>query len=193
MAMRRLFSTSAIIITLSIFTAAADEPVNQDVIARIKTEGFQHSQVMETLSWLSDVYGPRLSGSDNLRKAGEWARDQMTRWGLTNAALEPYDATFRGWTLDHFELAMTEPQYMRIYGYPAAWSPATPTPLVGAPVLVEVRSKEDFEKYRGKLRGAIVMNGKPTIADIGFEPEAKRLTDEELSKEASVLTAWFAQ
>jgi carboxypeptidase Q len=184
MAMRRLFSTSAIIITLSIFTAAADEHVNQDVIARIKTEGFQHSQVMETLSWLSDVYGPRLSGSDNLRKAGEWARDQMTRWGLTNAALEPYDATFRGWTVDHFELAMTEPQYMRIYGYPAAWSPATPTPLVGAPVLVEVRSKEDFEKYRGKLRGAIVMNGKPTIGDIGFEPEAKRLTDEELSKEA---------
>jgi carboxypeptidase Q len=184
MAMRRLFSTSAIIITLSIFTAAADEPVNQEVIARIKTEGFQHSQVMETLSWLSDVYGPRLSGSDNLRKAGEWARDQMTRWGLTNAALEPYDATFRGWTVDHFELAMTEPQYMRIYGYPAAWSPATPTPLVGAPVLVEVRSKEDFEKYRGKLRGAIVMNGKPTIGDIGFEPEAKRLTDEELSKEA---------
>jgi carboxypeptidase Q len=184
MAMRRLFSTSAIIITLSIFTAAAVEPANQEVIARIKTEGFQHSQVMETLSWLSDVYGPRLSGSDNLRKAGEWARDQMTRWGLTNAALEPYDATFRGWTVDHFELAMTEPQYMRIYGYPAAWSPATPTPVVGTPVLVEVRSKEDFEKYRGKLRGAIVMNGKPTIGDIGFEPEAKRLTDEELSKEA---------
>lgn len=184
MAMRRLFPTSAIIITLSIFTAAADEPVNQDVIARIKTEGFQHSQVMETLSWLSDVYGPRLSGSDNLRKAGEWARDQMTRWGLTNAALEPYDATFRGWTVDHFELAMTEPQYMRIYGYPAAWSPATPTPLAGTPVLVDVRSKEDFEKYRGKLHGAIVMNGKPTVGDIGFEPEAKRLTDDELSKQA---------
>jgi hypothetical protein len=182
--MRRLLSAAVITTALSISATAADEPVNQDVIARIKSEGFLHSQVMETLSWLSDVYGPRLTGSDNLRKAGEWARDQMTRWGLRNAALEPYDTSFRGWTLQHFELAMTAPQYMRIYGYPAAWSPATAAPIVGTPMLVEVRSKADFEKYRGKLRGAIVMNGKPAIGDIGFQPEARRLTDEELSKQA---------
>ena len=56
---------------------------------------------------------------------------------------------------------MTEPQYMRITGYPRAWSPALASPLSGTPIVVEVKSKDDFEKYRGKLRGAIVMNGRP--------------------------------
>jgi hypothetical protein len=92
------------------------ERVDDAVIAAIKVEGFQHSQVMDTLSWLSDVHGPRLTGSDNLRRAGAWARDRMKTWGLANAALEPYDLSFRGWTLERFSLEMIEPQYMRIYG-----------------------------------------------------------------------------
>src|SRR5262245_42302986 len=77
---------------------ASAEPVDETVVAAIKLEGFQNSQVMDTLSWLSDVYGPRLTGSENLRRAGEWARDRMTKWGLGNAALEPYGMSFRGWT-----------------------------------------------------------------------------------------------
>jgi carboxypeptidase Q len=75
---------------------------------------------------------------------------------------------------------MTDPQYLRITGYPRAWSPATPSPIVGTPVVVEVKSKEDFAKYHGKLRGAIVMNGRPEPMDIGFKPEATRVTDERL-------------
>ena len=119
--MHKLTATAAAtLVALATTTGAATEPVNEDVVARLKVEGFQNSQVMETLSWLSDVYGPRLSGSDNLRKAGEWARDQMTRWGLQHAALEPYDnPIFRGWSLEHFSIDMTEPQYMRIYRLPA--------------------------------------------------------------------------
>ena len=70
----------------------------------------------------------------------------MTRWGLEHAALEPYDnPTFRGWTLEHFDLDMVEPQYMRIYGYPMAWSPATPAPSPDTPIVVDVKSKDDFE------------------------------------------------
>jgi len=65
----------------------------------------------------------------------------MAQWGMVHGALEPYDTTYRQWTLDSFELSMTAPSYMRIYGYPMAWSPATAAPLVGTPVLVEVRSK----------------------------------------------------
>src|SRR6476661_10653421 len=144
---------------------ASAERVDEDAIAAIKLEGFQNSQVMDTLSWLSDVYGPRLTGSDNLRRAGEWARDRMKAWGLANTALEPYGMSFRGWTLERFSLDMIEPQYMRIYGYPMAWSPTLNTPLVGAPIVVEIKSKEDFDKYRGKLRGAIVMNGRPAGGD----------------------------
>ena len=80
---------------------------------------------MDTLSWIADVYGPRLTGSPTLRQAGEWARDQLTRWGLANAALEPNGTISRGWSIDRFSIEMTEPQYMRITGYPRAWSPAT--------------------------------------------------------------------
>ena len=184
--MHRLSATvgAALLVTLTV-GGAATEPVNEEVVARLKVEGFQHSQVMETLSWLSDVYGPRLSGSDNLRKAAEWARDQMTRWGLEHAALEPYDnPSFRGWTLEHFDLDMVEPQYMRIYGYPMAWSPATPAPVTGTPLIVDVKSKDDFDRYRGKLRGVLVMNGRPETSDIGFQPESTRLTDEALDKQA---------
>jgi len=182
---RAITPVAVSIVALVTTIGAATEPVNEEVIARLKVEGFQHSQVMETLSWLSDVYGPRLSGSDNLRKAGEWARDQLTRWGLQHAALEQYDSpTFRGWTVNHFSLDMIEPQYMRIHGYPMAWSPATPSPITGTPILVSIRSKDDFDKYRGKLRGQIVMNGRPDPGDIGFQPEATRLTDAELDKQS---------
>ncbi len=182
--MHRSSATIAIILATTISTLATVEPVNQEAIAKIKTEGFQHSEVMDTLSWLSDVYGPRLSGSQTLQKAGEWARDRMAQWGLVNGALEQYDTTYRQWSVDGFELAMVQPTYMRIYGYPMAWSPGTSAPLVGTPMVVEVKSKDDFDKYRGKLRGAIVMNGRPAVSDIGFQPEAKRLTDEDLAKQS---------
>jgi carboxypeptidase Q len=180
--MRRPLLALGFALAVSI-SASGQETVNEAVIAQIKAEAFQRSAVMDTLSWLSDVYGPRLTGSPALRQAAEWARDQLTRWGMANAALEPNGSTSRGWSLERFSIEMTEPQFMRITGYPRAWSPALASPLTGTPIVVDVKSKDDFEKYRGKLRGAIVMNGRPDPLDIGFQPEAKRLTDEELKKQ----------
>src|SRR5581483_4586256 len=87
--------------------AHAQAPAPDDAIARIKMEGFQHSQVMETLSWLSDVYGPRLTGSANLRRAAEWARDELAGWGLEHAALENYGRSVRGWDVRRFSIEMT--------------------------------------------------------------------------------------
>jgi len=180
--MRRAWLALGFSMVVSVSTSG-QEAVNETVIAQVKGEAFQRSAVMDTLSWLSDVYGPRLTGSPALRQAAEWARDQLTRWGLANAALEPNGATSRGWSLDRFSIEMTEPQFMRITGYPRAWSPALAAPLVGTPILVDVKSKDDFEKYRGTLRGAIVMNGRSEPVDIGFQPEATRLSDEELKKQ----------
>ena len=161
----------------------AQSKLDTNINDKIRQEETQHSQIMRTMHFLADVYGPRLTGSPTLHQAGEWARDRLTQWGMTNAALEPSGNTSRGWSLERFSIEMTEPQYMRITGYPRAWSPALPAPLTGTPVVVEVKSKEDFDKYHGNLRGAIVMNGRPDQADIGFQPEAKRLTDEELKKQ----------
>src|SRR4051794_9605659 len=99
------------ILLLAAAPAFAQEPVNDSVVAQIKAEAFQRSQVMDTLSWIADVHGPRLTGSPSLRRAGEWARDQLTRWGLANAALEPNGSTSRGWSIERFSIEMTEPQY----------------------------------------------------------------------------------
>src|SRR5579872_4877625 len=121
----------------AVVTAHGQSPSADDVIARIKMEGFQHSQVMETLSWLSDVYGPRLTGSANLRRAAEWARDALTGWGLEHAALENYGRAVRGWDVQRFSIEMTEPQYLRIIGYPRAWSPGTAAPITGTPIVVD--------------------------------------------------------
>lgn len=166
----------------------ADEQVDTAVVAKIKEEGFQHSQVMDTLSWLSDVYGPRLTASRQLEKAAQWARDQLTRWGLEHAALENYGDIGRGWDLERFDIQMTEPSWMRITGYPRAWSPATPEPIVGTPVLVTGRTVADLtKKYHGKLRGAIVMDGRTDDLDIGFSPEATRYTDQQLEKKEAAI------
>jgi carboxypeptidase Q len=182
---RALAIASLLASTVALVSAA--EPVDEAVIAKIKVEGFQHSKVMDTLSWLSDVYGPRLSGSPELRKAAEWARDEMTRRGMANAALEEYDTRVRGWAIERFDIAMTAPEYMRILGYPLAWSPPIDGTLSGTPVIVEVESKGDFAKYHGTLTGKIVLNGRPETKSIGFEPVATRLTAQDLDKQAAAM------
>jgi hypothetical protein len=166
--------------------ASAQEPVDQQVVARIKQEAFQSSKVMETLSYLADVYGPRLTGSPNLKAAGDWCVKQMTGWGLANARQEPWGTFGRGWSLKKLTVEMVAPQYTPLLAYPKAWTPSTKGVVSGQPVLVEVKSKADFDKYRGKLKGAIVMNGaapgaKP-IADPG-----KRYDDRELAEMAQAV------
>ncbi len=187
---RRLLKNRAGLVAVTLLAASAAlvayaEPVDDAMIAKIKMEGFQRSKVMTTLSWLADVYGPRLTGSPAARRAGEWAVGQLNEWGLKKVALESYGPTGRGWTAERFDLSMQSTQWTRLIGYPKAFSPSLAAPLTGTPIVVEVKSKDDFAKYRGKLRGAIVMNGRPDPKDIGFEPEARRLTDAELAKQAA--------
>src|SRR5919205_885859 len=80
-----------------------------DPVERIKDEGINRSQVMQTLEYLTDVIGPRLTGSPALRRANEWTRERLTRWGLQNAHLEPWGPFGRGWTLKRFSAEVVEP------------------------------------------------------------------------------------
>ena len=89
-----------------------------DPIARIKDEGLNHSQVMQTLSYLTDVIGPRLTGSASLKRANEWTRDTMTEWGLQNAHLEAWGPFGRGWELERFSAQVTSPQDIPLIAYP---------------------------------------------------------------------------
>jgi hypothetical protein len=160
----------------------AQEPVDLYVITQIKSEGFENSQVMESLSYLTDVYGPRLTNSPNFKAASQWAVEKLTEWGLVNAHLEPWGTFGRGWAVERFSLEMVAPQYLNMIAYPKAWTPGTQGQITGEPILVDVKSEEEFEKYRGTLNGAIVMLKPDRNAETHFEADAKRYTEEDLAE-----------
>ncbi|MDH3492998.1 MAG: hypothetical protein OEM82_05570, partial [Acidobacteriota bacterium] len=183
--MKRIYSV-LFIVALCVQLTAAQEPVDLDIIARIREEGFQRSKIMPAVEHLADVYGPRLTSSPNLKRAQQWAMKQMLEWGLENVALEPWGEFGNGWEVESYSVEMTAPTYDRINAVPLAWSPATQGEINGTPVLVSIRSESDFAKYKGKLAGKIVLNGTAGGFD-RFTAPGKRLTKEQLEKASSAI------
>jgi carboxypeptidase Q len=163
-------------------TTAAEASAVDPAIAKIRDEGFNRSQVMQTLSYLTDVIGPRLTGSPNLKKANEWTRDTLTAYGLVNAHLESWPFGGRGWAVKRFHLQAIEPQQISLISCPRAWSPGLEKATVADVVLLEARTEADLQKYAGKLKGAIVLNGGPRPVQAHFAPQASRLADEDISQ-----------
>jgi carboxypeptidase Q len=153
--MLRLTSIAAALVTL-VATLAAQERLDFEALSRIQEEGLKRSQVMEHLTWLSDVHGPRLTGSPGLSQAGEWAVKTMTGWGLSNPRLERWKFG-KGWSLKRFSAHMIEPQVQPLIGYPKSWTPGTAGTVTGDVVRVSIGSDADFERYRGKLSGKIAL------------------------------------
>ena len=161
---------------------AAQEKLDLQTLQRIRREGLENSKVMDFLSWLSDVYGPRLSESPQYRKAGEWTVAKLKELGLVNAAMEPWGTFGRGWELQKIYAAMTAPQYMPMIAYPKAWTPSTNGVVKGQPILADVKTAKDLDKYKGKVQGAIILTRGEQALTISFDPDADRLTDDELAK-----------
>ena len=151
-----------------------------DPIQRIRDEGMKRSQVMQTLSYLSDVIGPRLTGSPSMKRANDWTRDQLTKWGLQNATLDQWGPFGRGWTLKRFSAQVIEPTAIPLIAYPKAWSPGLSSPLTADVVYFDARSEADFEKYKGKLNGKIVLTAPTREVPAHFEPQGTRLNEKEL-------------
>ncbi len=185
--------TSRCAVVTTVFVAltlgvSAEQPVDDAMVARIKTEAFQHSHLMDTLSELTDVYGARLRGSPAYAAAADWARQRLSDWGLERVSFEPGGFPGPGWQVTRFSVEMTEPQYLHVIAQPLAWSPSTNGRVSGTPLLVEVSSPADFDKYHGKLRGAIVMNGRPgTTPATNFAPAATRFTDDALARGSAAI------
>lgn len=156
-----------------------------DVIARIKDEGLNRSQVMNHLSYLTDVIGGRLTNSPNMKRANEWTRDTMTKWGMVNAKLEPWGPFGRGWSLKSFTAQVVDPQAIPVIAYPKAWSPSTKGAVTAEVVYLDVNSEEDFAKYKGQLAGKIVLMSKSRDLKAEFEPNGVRWSDADLAKMAS--------
>jgi carboxypeptidase Q len=161
--------------------ASAPTPAATDPIARIRDEGLNRSQVMATLLALTDLNGPRLTGSPGLRRAIEWSQRQLGTWGLSNVRVEPWSGFERGWALRRFSLQAFVPEATPIIAHPKAWSPSVPEGLIESEVVhVEIKKSADFERYRGRLRGRIVLDGSLVPMKVGFEPLATRKTDTQL-------------
>ncbi len=163
--------------------ARAGEAVDLEMLTRIKHEGFENSRVMETLSQLADVSGPRLTGSPGLKAASEWSRRQLSDWGLQDSHLEPWGEFGKGWSLERFSLAMTKPYFSPLIALPRAWT-ASVGKFSGSPMIVEIQDESNFGDYKGKLKDAIVMLPMVGQVELGFEADAKRLTDKELEETA---------
>ncbi|HMC09792.1 MAG TPA: M28 family peptidase, partial [Pirellulaceae bacterium] len=156
---------------------APRERVDTEVINKIREEGLKKSKVMETISFLTDVHGPRLTASPQLRTAAEWTKGRLTQWGLENVHLEPWGPFGRGWSLEGFTANMVEPTFSPLIAVPKAWSPSTPKTIRGTPVFFDAAKEEDLEKYRGKLHRAIVLLGPAREVKALFDPPAKRQSD----------------
>ena len=166
--------------------AAPAAPPANDPVSRIRDEGLNRSEVMATLGHLTDIVGPRLTGSPELRRASEWARDRLMAWGLQNAALEPWGPFGRGWSLRRFSAQIVAPQAIPLIAYPKAWSPSVgPSPVEAEVVHVDIKKSEDFEQHRGKLRGKIVLDGPVQEIKLKFDPLAGRRTEADLLKLAN--------
>lgn len=135
----------------------AQEAIDRYIVAKIRDEGLNRSQVHSTFTHFTEEIGPRLTASPAYKAAAEWAQAKLKEWGLANPRLESWEFG-RGWTLDKFSIEMIEPRYMPLIGYPEAWSASTAGELTAAPIFLGNKKQDEVEQLRGKLKGAIVMS-----------------------------------
>ncbi len=181
----------------------------KEVIDQIKNEGTKNSQIMQTLSYLTDVIGGRLTNSPSMKRANEWTRDTMAKWGMENAKLVAWGPFGRGWSLKSFSAEVNSPQSFPVIAYPKAWSPgldrvipqpaanpkdkknknaaplAPVTKLTADVVHLNARTDADYDKYKGQLKGKIVLVSDIRELKADFDGMGSRVTDKELLEMAN--------
>ncbi|MDE3154959.1 MAG: M20/M25/M40 family metallo-hydrolase [Acidobacteriota bacterium] len=157
------------------------EPLDLTAMHQIRTEGFEHSQVMTIESYLTDVYGPRLTNSPDMRQAADWAVKEMQGWGLANVHEEPWPFG-RGWANDRFVALAVSPRAYPLIAYTKAWTPGTNGPVTAEAVYAPMESEADFARYRGTLKGKFVLISPIRDPEAHFEPQGRRFTRDDLQK-----------
>jgi hypothetical protein len=166
--------------------APPPERIDPDVVWKIRREALDNSQIMRTLHVLTDVYGPRLTGSPNLRGAQEWVMQQAATWGLKNAHLEEWDFGHPGWLNDKTSVHLVAPVKDSLVVEALAWTPGTSGTVTASTVIIEPPANPTqkdldtfFARLRGSLKGRAVMIGRPARLDVTIDPPAKRRDDNE--------------
>ena len=184
----------------------AQSRIDPAINDKIRQEEASHSQIMRTMHYLTDVYGPRLTGSPNHKAAAEWAVKQMTEWGFSNGHLEPWEFGHPGWTNEHVDAHIVSPMRAALVVQPLAWTPGTKGVVTAkafnlippqGPELPQAEGARGggrgpqrqgptqaeltayLDSIKSKVVGAAVLVGKPAVVPVNFQPEATRLTDVE--------------
>jgi hypothetical protein len=169
---------------------ASDVPqVDWPMVAKIREEGFQRSHVMDLAAYMSDVLGARLTLSEHMKKAQAWAKGEMERMGLVNTVIEPFMDYGVAWDNEYCSLHMMEPDYQPMVGYPIANTPGTSGKVVARAAIVDIQTRQDLDKYRGKLKAAAVLISPPVVIDAAaLSQGVTRRTDEELARLEQAVT-----
>jgi hypothetical protein len=175
--------TPLLLLGTTLVLSAQAPPVDMATVGRIRQEALDHSQVMDHAWWLSEVYGPRASGTPAFSAASEWAMKRFTEWGLANVHQERF-ALGQGWAITNFSARLLAPQVQILIGSPRWYSPSTDGPVTADVVRVTVRSEADFANYKGRLRGKIVVTQGPRLVRMLDGRLVLRMTDEDFAEAA---------
>ena len=168
----------------------AFELIDHETNARIRKEGQENSQIMRTMHYLTDVHGPRLTGSPNHKAAAEWAVKQMTEWGFVNGRLEPWDFGHPGWLNERFAGYVVSPVRDSLVGEVLAWTPSTNGIVTGDAVHI-IPPQQPIEseltawlaETAPKVKGKIVLVGRHATVAVTLNKPPLRRNDDELKKQ----------
>lgn len=180
--MKRLLVAVSAIAILTAGPVFAQE-VDRLAINGIIDQGLNHSEVMQTAAHLTDRIGGRMTNSPQMREAEAWTQQQFRDWGLSNVRAEGFEFG-RGWSIVRSSARMVEPRPLELRAIPIAWTPSTNGVISGGVVVAPITSAGQFDQWRSRLRGKIVMITRPDTASEPTEPAFRRWTDEELQDRA---------
>ena len=168
--------------------AGGEVAVDWDVVAQIREEGLQRSQIANTLSYMADVLGARLTNSIAMDKAQRWAVEEMKRIGLNGINREPFMEYGVSWDNEYVSIHLLEPDYQPMVGYPIAHTPGTNGKQELQAIIADVRTRQDLETLEGKIRGVAVLSTPPAIIDLSrFETGTPKRSAQEMRELAEAV------
>ncbi len=178
--MRLAICAAAALAAAAPVLAAGDTP-DPAMIARITDAGMNHGEVMETIEYLADHIGGRMTNSPQMRAAESWTQGKYKGWGLSNVHLEPFEFG-RGWSIDSVNVRMVTPRVLPLRVIPVAWTPGTGGPISAPIIVAPIERDRDLAKWRGKLAGKIVLLSLPGTSDEPAKGAFERYDDAAIRK-----------
>jgi hypothetical protein len=180
----RLIATGVLLVAIGAFASGQTPTVDWDMAAKIREEGLQRSQVMDIVGYMTDVLGGRLTLSEDMKRAQAWAKDKMEKLGLANVVIEPFMDYGAAWDNEYFSLQMLEPDYQPMVGFPLAYTSGTNGKVIAPAVIAaDIQTKKDLDRYKGKLKGAVILSTPPYTLDMAALTQGvSRLTADDLAR-----------